>query len=132
MTQSQETVARDKDTTAFGAPTPDPELKRLEPLLGAWKTEANTLDGILGPHPVSDHLLQQQRAFHRGREPVSGQCRRGSADIRGPGPLPVPPRRGGRDQGRSRRHGLGLVVASGRARRVATVDDEQLHPIGLP
>ncbi len=49
MAQSQETAAHDQDTTAFGAPPPDPELKRLEPLLGVWKTEANTLDGVLGP-----------------------------------------------------------------------------------
>ncbi len=92
MTQSQETAARDKDTTAFGAPTPDPELKRLEPLLGAWKTEANTLDGILGPGvPVSStesfrwleggyFLVQDYRTVF-GDEPAQ-LTRRIAAEIR--------------------------------------------------
>jgi hypothetical protein len=37
------------DQSAFAAPPPDPELKRLEPLLGTWQTEDQTLDGVLGP-----------------------------------------------------------------------------------
>jgi hypothetical protein len=34
---------------AFAAPPPDPELKRLEPLLGAWRAEDMTEDSVLGP-----------------------------------------------------------------------------------
>jgi Protein of unknown function (DUF1579) len=37
------------DQSAFAAPPPDPELKRLEPLLGTWTTEDHTLDSIFGP-----------------------------------------------------------------------------------
>jgi hypothetical protein len=42
---------RDTDTTplASAVPRPDPELKRLDPLLGAWKAEAHTRDSVLGP-----------------------------------------------------------------------------------
>jgi hypothetical protein len=28
-------------------PPPDPELKRLEPLLGAWRSEEHTRDGVV-------------------------------------------------------------------------------------
>jgi Protein of unknown function (DUF1579) len=35
--------------TPFGAPPPDPELMRLEPLLGQWRSDDHTLDGVLGP-----------------------------------------------------------------------------------
>jgi hypothetical protein len=38
-----------EEPTAFGAAPPHPELKRLEPLLGNWKAEDQTLDGVLGP-----------------------------------------------------------------------------------
>ena len=31
------TALQDEDTTAFGTPPPDPELKRLEPSLGVWE-----------------------------------------------------------------------------------------------
>jgi hypothetical protein len=34
---------------AFGTPPPDPELQRLEPLLGAWRAEDRTQDSVLGP-----------------------------------------------------------------------------------
>jgi hypothetical protein len=37
------------DEPAFAVPPPDPELKRLEPLLGTWKAEDHTLDGVFGP-----------------------------------------------------------------------------------
>jgi hypothetical protein len=40
------------DTTeqaAFAAPPPDPELRRLEPLLGTWRAEDQTNDSVLGP-----------------------------------------------------------------------------------
>jgi hypothetical protein len=30
-------------------PPPDPELRRLEPLIGAWKAQDHTQDSILGP-----------------------------------------------------------------------------------
>ena len=30
-------------------PPPDPELKRLEPLLGTWRSEEHTQDSVLGP-----------------------------------------------------------------------------------
>ena len=38
-----------QDTTAFGSPPPHRELKRLEPLLGAWNAADRTLDTFLGP-----------------------------------------------------------------------------------
>src|SRR5215217_5174092 len=38
-----------RDRTAFAAPPPDPELKRLEPLLGTWRTEGHTQNSVLGP-----------------------------------------------------------------------------------
>jgi Protein of unknown function (DUF1579) len=34
---------------AVVAPPPDPELRRLEPLVGRWRSEERTLDGVLGP-----------------------------------------------------------------------------------
>jgi Protein of unknown function (DUF1579) len=37
------------EQTPFGAPPPDPELRRLNPLLGKWRSEAHTLDSVLGP-----------------------------------------------------------------------------------
>ena len=33
----------------MSAPPPDPELKRLEPLLGTWRTEERTRPSVLGP-----------------------------------------------------------------------------------
>jgi hypothetical protein len=30
-------------------PPPDPELQRLEPLLGTWRSEGHTQDSVLGP-----------------------------------------------------------------------------------
>jgi Protein of unknown function (DUF1579) len=35
--------------SAFDAPPPDPELKRLEPLLGTWRTEGHTQQSVFGP-----------------------------------------------------------------------------------
>jgi predicted enzyme related to lactoylglutathione lyase len=35
--------------TEFAAPPPDLELQRLEPLLGTWTVEGQTLDSVLGP-----------------------------------------------------------------------------------
>lgn len=37
--------------SAFGAPPPDPELRRLEPLVGTWREVAGdrTEDSVLGP-----------------------------------------------------------------------------------
>ena len=40
---------QDDETTAFGSPPPDPELRRLQPLVGTWRSEEQTLDGVLGP-----------------------------------------------------------------------------------
>jgi Protein of unknown function (DUF1579) len=37
------------EQTPFAVPPPDPELRRLEPLLGAWRAEERTLDSVLGP-----------------------------------------------------------------------------------
>jgi hypothetical protein len=34
---------------AFGAQPPDPELKRLEPLLGTWTSKDHTQDSVYGP-----------------------------------------------------------------------------------
>lgn len=36
-------------TSAFAAPPPDPELKRLAPLLGKWRAEETTEASVLGP-----------------------------------------------------------------------------------
>ena len=35
--------------SAFDAPPPDPELNRLEPLLGTWRTEGHTQQSVFGP-----------------------------------------------------------------------------------
>jgi hypothetical protein len=43
MTDSKDTAS------AFAAPPPDPELSRLEPLLGSWKNEDETEDSSVGP-----------------------------------------------------------------------------------
>jgi hypothetical protein len=37
------------DQTTFEIPPPSPELKRLEPLIGTWTAEENTLDSHFGP-----------------------------------------------------------------------------------
>jgi Protein of unknown function (DUF1579) len=43
-------MAGDNGDQAAGAPPPpDPELTRLEPLLGTWKAEDHTHDSLLGP-----------------------------------------------------------------------------------
>jgi hypothetical protein len=34
---------------ASAPPSPDPELRRLEPLLGTWRTEDHTRDSVIGP-----------------------------------------------------------------------------------
>ena len=34
---------------AFAVPPPDPELRRLVPLIGTWKTAEQTKDSVLGP-----------------------------------------------------------------------------------
>jgi hypothetical protein len=34
---------QNEETTVFGVSPPHPELKRLEPLLGTWTSEAHTL-----------------------------------------------------------------------------------------
>jgi hypothetical protein len=39
----------EEEQTPFGAPPPDPELRRLDPLVGTWRTEDRTLDGVFGP-----------------------------------------------------------------------------------
>lgn len=37
------------DRSAFATPPPDPELERLEPLLGTWRSQERTRDTMLGP-----------------------------------------------------------------------------------
>jgi hypothetical protein len=37
------------DQSTFAVPAPDPELQRLVPLVGTWRTEAHTQDSVLGP-----------------------------------------------------------------------------------
>jgi hypothetical protein len=37
------------DATPFAVPPPDPELRRLEPLLGTWRAEEHTEESVLGP-----------------------------------------------------------------------------------
>jgi hypothetical protein len=40
---------QDYETQALGAPAPDAELRRLEPLVGSWESADHTLDGVYGP-----------------------------------------------------------------------------------
>jgi hypothetical protein len=42
-------MADSSEQAAFDVPPPDPELKRLEPLLGTWTTQGHTQDGVYGP-----------------------------------------------------------------------------------
>lgn len=43
-----------RPSSALAEPPPDPELKRLEPLLGTWRAHEHTQDTVLGPGvPVS-------------------------------------------------------------------------------
>ena len=37
------------DPSTLAIPAPDPELQRLEPLLGTWRCADQTEDGVLGP-----------------------------------------------------------------------------------
>jgi hypothetical protein len=37
------------EQATVGVPPPDPELQRLAPLLGRWRSEDHTYDGVLGP-----------------------------------------------------------------------------------
>jgi hypothetical protein len=39
----------EREQTAFGAPPPDPELRRLDPLVGTWRAKDRTMDGVFGP-----------------------------------------------------------------------------------
>jgi Protein of unknown function (DUF1579) len=39
----------DQSYSAFDAPPPDPELKRLAPLLGTWSTDGHTQQSVFGP-----------------------------------------------------------------------------------
>jgi hypothetical protein len=39
----------DDRTSSTAVPPPDPELQRLTPLLGSWRTEDQTEDSVLGP-----------------------------------------------------------------------------------
>ncbi|MGH3478274.1 MAG: DUF1579 family protein [Nocardioidaceae bacterium] len=39
----------DNDATEFDVPPPNPELKRLEPLVGTWTANDHTRDSVLGP-----------------------------------------------------------------------------------
>jgi hypothetical protein len=44
------TMADDNtDQSSFAVPSPDPELERLVPLLGTWRTKDYTQDSVLGP-----------------------------------------------------------------------------------
>jgi hypothetical protein len=38
-----------EEFSTFAPPPPSPELKRLEPLVGKWRTSAHTERGVLGP-----------------------------------------------------------------------------------
>ena len=40
---------RNTDQSTLAVPPPDPELARLEPLLGTWRAEDHTQDSVLGP-----------------------------------------------------------------------------------
>src|SRR6266508_2980443 len=73
----------DVELAVFEEPPPDPELQRLEPLVGTWRTEDHTLDGVYGPGvPVrseesfswpdgGDYLVQTYETVF-GDEPHSG------------------------------------------------------------
>jgi Protein of unknown function (DUF1579) len=37
------------ERTALGTPAPDPELRRLKPLVGTWRAKEHTEDSVLGP-----------------------------------------------------------------------------------
>jgi hypothetical protein len=39
----------EKSADTFVAPPPSPELERLEPLVGRWRTRAHSDQSILGP-----------------------------------------------------------------------------------
>ncbi len=46
------------DRSPFAVPPPDPELRRLEPLLGSWEASERTSDSMLGPGvPVTSREL---------------------------------------------------------------------------
>jgi Protein of unknown function (DUF1579) len=47
-THEEEPAVAD-DQAPFAVPPPDPELRRLEPLLGTWKAAEHTEDSVLGP-----------------------------------------------------------------------------------
>jgi Protein of unknown function (DUF1579) len=66
---------------AWDAPPPDPELRRLAPLVGAWTTQGHTQDGVYGPGvPVTSteafrwleggYFLVQEYATTFGAEPT--------------------------------------------------------------
>jgi hypothetical protein len=38
-----------REERPFHVPPPDPELRRLEPLIGTWTSEDHTEDTLLGP-----------------------------------------------------------------------------------
>jgi hypothetical protein len=42
-------TANEEALTEFGIAPPHPELKRLEPLVGTWRAEDDTLEGVFGP-----------------------------------------------------------------------------------
>jgi Protein of unknown function (DUF1579) len=46
-TEEASSVADDEST--YSVPPPDPELGRLEPLVGTWRSEGHTRDSVLGP-----------------------------------------------------------------------------------
>jgi hypothetical protein len=48
------------EQSAFAAPPPDPELRRLEPLVGTWRAEDHTEDSALGP----DVRVASTESFH--------------------------------------------------------------------
>jgi hypothetical protein len=71
----------DYTADTFVAPPPSPELKRLEPLLGKWNSQAHTEESILGPGvPVASteefywldggYFLVQMYETSFGMEPV--------------------------------------------------------------
>ena len=49
MTQRDAEPEAHEERPAFGAPPPDPELRRLEPLVGTWRADDTTRASVLGP-----------------------------------------------------------------------------------
>jgi hypothetical protein len=55
------------DQAAFAVAPPDPQLRRLEPLLGTWRSEGQTRASILGPGVRTTGPTRGRQGLLRGR-----------------------------------------------------------------